>query len=190
MFVLGASVFVSTEDRLAEQSVMARVIESQRTVEAISCCGTTGPDRSKSASWACFTLRTGSRSRSSGPCATSCLPWTRARLSGSSDEMDRERARSCAWSRAFIGRPTGRWPSAAASRIGTMIELGVGFHPELTGSENVFLNAAVYGLSRAEIESLYGPIVEYSGLAAFMDVRSRTTRQAWSSGSHSPSPPI
>jgi SAM-dependent methyltransferase len=51
-----------------------------------------------------------------------------------------------------------------------MIELGVGFHPELTGSENVFLSASVHGLSRAEIEPLFGPIVEYSGLAAFMDV--------------------
>jgi ABC-type polysaccharide/polyol phosphate transport system ATPase subunit/SAM-dependent methyltransferase len=72
---------------------------------------------------------------------------------------------------AGIHRPTeGSLAVRRGARIGTMIELGVGFHAELTGSENVFLNAAVHGLSRVEIEPLYGPIVEYSGLASFMDV--------------------
>ena len=72
---------------------------------------------------------------------------------------------------AGIHRPTeGSLAVRRGARIGTMIEIGVGFNPQLTGSENVFLNAAVYGLSRAEIEPLYGPIVEYSGLASFMDV--------------------
>lgn len=72
---------------------------------------------------------------------------------------------------AGIYRPTnGSLAVRRGSRIGTMIELGVGFHPELTGSENVFLSASVHGLSRAEIEPLFDPIVEYSGLAAFMDV--------------------
>jgi ABC-type polysaccharide/polyol phosphate transport system ATPase subunit/SAM-dependent methyltransferase len=72
---------------------------------------------------------------------------------------------------AGIHRPTdGRLAVRRNARIGTLIELGVGFHPELTGVENVFLNAAVYGLGRAEIEGLYPSIVEYSGLSAFMDV--------------------
>jgi ABC-type polysaccharide/polyol phosphate transport system ATPase subunit len=61
-----------------------------------------------------------------------------------------------------------------------MIELGIGFHPDLTGRENVFLNAAVHGLSRAEIEAIYDPIVEYSGLSSFMDVALKN----YSSGMH------
>jgi SAM-dependent methyltransferase len=61
-----------------------------------------------------------------------------------------------------------------------MIELGIGFHPELSGRENVFLNAAVHGLSRAEIEALYDQIVAYSGLSAFMDVALKN----YSSGMH------
>jgi ABC-type polysaccharide/polyol phosphate transport system ATPase subunit/SAM-dependent methyltransferase len=66
------------------------------------------------------------------------------------------------------------------ARIGTMIELGVGFHPELTGTENVGLNAAIYGLSQAEIDALYPAIVKYSGLEHFMDVPLKT----YSSGMH------
>ncbi len=72
---------------------------------------------------------------------------------------------------AGIHRPTeGRLGVRRGSRIGTMIELGIGFHPELTGTENLFLSASVHGLSHAQIEALYDPIVEYSGLRDFMDV--------------------
>src|SRR5699024_1332620 len=48
-------------------------------------------------------------------------------------------------------------------------ELGVGFHPDLSGQENVYLSASVYGLSREEIIDLYPKVVEYSGLGHFMD---------------------
>jgi energy-coupling factor transporter ATP-binding protein EcfA2 len=51
-----------------------------------------------------------------------------------------------------------------------MIELGVGFHGELTGRENVFLNAAIHGLSGAETDAIYRDIVNYSGLEHFIDV--------------------
>ena len=61
-----------------------------------------------------------------------------------------------------------RGPSRLPYR--TMIELGIGFHPELTGSENLYLSASVHGLRRSQIDALYDRIVEYSGLAAFMDV--------------------
>jgi ABC-type polysaccharide/polyol phosphate transport system ATPase subunit/SAM-dependent methyltransferase len=72
---------------------------------------------------------------------------------------------------AGIHRPTtGTLAVRRGSRIATMIELGVGFHSELTGIENVYLNAAVHGLSRDHIEPLLPAIVEYSGLTAFMDV--------------------
>jgi ABC-type polysaccharide/polyol phosphate transport system ATPase subunit len=61
-----------------------------------------------------------------------------------------------------------------------MIELGVGFHGELTARENVFLNASIHGLGRKEIEALYPSIVAYSGLDHFMDVPLKT----FSSGMH------
>ena len=55
------------------------------------------------------------------------------------------------------------------ARLGTMIELGVGFHPELTGKENIFLGASIHGLNRREIKEIYGSIVEFSELDSFMD---------------------
>ena len=72
---------------------------------------------------------------------------------------------------AAIHRPTsGRLLVSRGARIASMIELGVGFHPELTGRENVFLNAAIHGLSRADIDAIYDAIVTYSGLEHFIDV--------------------
>jgi ABC-type polysaccharide/polyol phosphate transport system ATPase subunit len=75
---------------------------------------------------------------------------------------------------------TGRVLVAAKARIGALIELGVGFHPELSGRENVFLNASVYGLTRAEIEARYSRIMAYSGLEHFMDAPLKN----YSSGMH------
>ncbi|MEO7905057.1 MAG: polysaccharide ABC transporter ATP-binding protein [Candidatus Saccharimonadales bacterium] len=49
------------------------------------------------------------------------------------------------------------------------IELGVGFNPELTGRENVFLNGALLGFSRSEMEAMYDEIVEFAELGRFMD---------------------
>ena len=49
------------------------------------------------------------------------------------------------------------------------IELGVGFNPELTGRENVFLNGALLGFSRSEMDSMYGDIVDFAELGEFMD---------------------
>jgi len=72
---------------------------------------------------------------------------------------------------AGIHRPTsGELLVDRNTRIGSMIELGTGFHPELTGRENVLLNASIHGLSRPEALEVYGPVVEYSGLRHFMDV--------------------
>src|SRR6185295_8546092 len=56
-----------------------------------------------------------------------------------------------------------------AGRVAALIELGAGFHPEISGRENVFINGAVLGLSRKLIERRYDEIVEFSGLADFME---------------------
>jgi ABC-2 type transport system ATP-binding protein len=63
----------------------------------------------------------------------------------------------------------GRLLVRSGLRIATMIELGVGFHPDLSGRENVFLNAAIHGLSHDEIAAIYPRIVAYAELAPFMD---------------------
>ena len=82
---------------------------------------------------------------------------------------------------AATHRPTsGRLLVARGARISSMIELGVGFHPELTGRENVFLNAAIHGLTRAEIDGIYDAVVAYSGLEHFIDVPIKN----YSSGMH------
>lgn len=55
-------------------------------------------------------------------------------------------------------------------RVGALIELGSGFHPDLTGRENVFLNASILGMSKEEIEKKYDEIVDFAELHEFMDM--------------------
>lgn len=54
-------------------------------------------------------------------------------------------------------------------RIASLLEVGTGFHPELTGRENIFLNGAILGMSKAEIKSKLDEIVDFSGCAAYLD---------------------
>jgi lipopolysaccharide transport system ATP-binding protein len=54
-------------------------------------------------------------------------------------------------------------------RVGSLLEVGTGFHPELTGRENIFLNGSILGMSRVEIIGRLDEIIEFSEVAAFMD---------------------
>ncbi len=54
-------------------------------------------------------------------------------------------------------------------RIGSLLEVGTGFHPELTGRENVFLNGAILGMTRAEIQRKFDEIVAFSEIEKFID---------------------
>lgn len=54
-------------------------------------------------------------------------------------------------------------------RIGALLELGGGFHLEMSGRENVYLNGAMMGLNQAEIDALYPSIVDFAGIEAFME---------------------
>jgi homopolymeric O-antigen transport system ATP-binding protein len=54
-------------------------------------------------------------------------------------------------------------------RVGSLLEVGTGFHPELTGKENIYLNGAVVGMSRKEIDAKFNSIVAFAETEAFLD---------------------
>lgn len=54
-------------------------------------------------------------------------------------------------------------------RVASLLEVGTGFHPELTGRENIYLNGAILGMSKAEIRRKFDEIVEFSGVEKFLD---------------------
>jgi lipopolysaccharide transport system ATP-binding protein len=69
---------------------------------------------------------------------------------------------------ARITEPT-RGIARIRGRVGSLLEVGTGFHPELTGRENVYLNASILGLRRSEIEDRFSDIVAFSGVGRYLD---------------------
>lgn len=67
---------------------------------------------------------------------------------------------------ARITRPTSGW-AEVHGRIGSLLEVGTGFHPELSGRENVFLSGAVLGMKKAEIQRKFDEIVAFSEVEQF-----------------------
>ena len=65
------------------------------------------------------------------------------------------------------------WPTKGKAevfgRVGSLLEVGTGFHPELTGRENVYLNGALLGMKKAEIDRKFDEIVAFSGIEQFLD---------------------
>lgn len=69
---------------------------------------------------------------------------------------------------ARITRPTSGW-AEIHGRVGSLLEVGTGFHPELTGRENIFLSGAILGMSKAEIRRKYDEIVAFAEVERFID---------------------
>ena len=67
-----------------------------------------------------------------------------------------------------ITKPTtGR--ATIRGRVGSLLEVGTGFHPELTGRENIYMNGSILGMSRSEIKRKFDEIVDFSGVENFLD---------------------
>lgn len=69
---------------------------------------------------------------------------------------------------AGITQPT-KGSIRVGGRLGSLIELGAGFHPEMTGRENVYLNGVILGMTRKEVARQFDSIVEFAGIGAFID---------------------
>jgi lipopolysaccharide transport system ATP-binding protein len=78
-----------------------------------------------------------------------------------------------------IMRPT-RGTVAVRGRLSALIEVGAGFHPDLTGRENIYLNGTILGMSKEEIRRKFDDIVDFGGLREFID----TPVKRYSSGMH------
>jgi len=88
-----------------------------------------------------------------------------------------------------ITEPTSGW-AKANGRVASLLEVGTGFHQELTGRENVFLNGAILGMKKEEIERKFDEIVDFSGVGKFIDTPVKryssgmTVRLAFSVAAH------
>ncbi len=67
-----------------------------------------------------------------------------------------------------ITRPT-RGSARVGGRVGTLLEVGTGFHPELSGRENIFLNGAILGMRTSEIRRKFDEIVDFAEVEAFLE---------------------
>jgi ABC-type polysaccharide/polyol phosphate transport system ATPase subunit len=69
---------------------------------------------------------------------------------------------------ARITEPTAGW-ARTSGRVGALLEVGTGFHPELTGAENIYLGGAILGMRRSDVRRRYQDIVGFAGVEAFLD---------------------
>ena len=84
-------------------------------------------------------------------------------------------------------------PTAGDARtrggVGALLDVGTGFHPELTGRENVFLIGSILGMRRREVRRRFDEIVSFAGVERFLDTPLKRYSTGMECGSPSPSPP-
>ena len=107
------------------------------------------------------------RRRRSGRCGTSRSTCPRGRCSASSDATAPGKSTLLKILTRITAPTAGR--AEIRGRVGSLLEVGTGFHPELTGRENIYLNGAILGMKRREIEQRFDDIVEFSGVEKFID---------------------
>jgi ABC-type polysaccharide/polyol phosphate transport system ATPase subunit len=73
-------------------------------------------------------------------------------------------------------------------RVASLLELGAGFHGDLTGRENIYLNGAILGLTRAEVDERFDEIVDFAGIRPLLDTAVRTYSSGCTCGWASRSP--
>src|SRR5437763_1699267 len=78
-------------------------------------------------------------------------------------------SRSCGRASGRSCSPSSRCCCIAGSTASSLISVGVGFHPELTGRENVYVNGTVLGLSRSEIDQRFDRILDFAEVEEFID---------------------
>src|SRR6185369_9683036 len=74
--------------------------------------------------------------------------------------------------------PPSKGKIISRGRIASLLEVGTGFHPELSGRENIFLNGSILGMKKKEIQNKFDEIVDFSGVEKFLD----TALKHYSSG--------
>jgi lipopolysaccharide transport system ATP-binding protein len=64
-------------------------------------------------------------------------------------------------------------------RVGSLLEVGTGFHPELTGRENIYLNGQILGMRRGEIDNAFDAIVDWSSMKCWLSAMPSSRKSAW-----------
>ena len=112
-------------------------------------------------------MRGAIRTRSSGRCATSTSRSPRARRSGSSGRNGSGKSTLLKCVSGILQPTQGK--VVVRGSLAALLELGAGFQPELSGRENIYLNASLLGLSTKEVDRRFDEIVAFAELEQFID---------------------
>ena len=113
--------------------------------------------------------RRSSARRSSGPSGTCRSKWRRAKRSGIIGPNGAGKSTTLKLLTRILKPTRGR--CVVHGRVGALIEVAAGFHPDLTGRENIFLQGSIMGMRRHEILTKLDDIIEFAGIGSFVDTQ-------------------